>query len=63
MADSQVPWGVDSLIGMISEPAWKTKPSWYMVATDDKTLPPTAQCFMAERAGATIVGIGGSHAI
>ena len=39
MADSQVPWGVAALSGSITEPAWKTKPSWYLVATDDKMIP------------------------
>ena len=55
MADSQVPWGVGALSGSISEPAWKSKPSWYLVATDDKMIPPPAQRFMSERAGATVV--------
>jgi len=63
MADSQVPWGVEALSGTISEPAWKTKPSWYLVATDDKMIPPPAQRFMAERAGSTVVEAAGSHAI
>ena len=63
MADSQVPWGVDALSGTISEPAWKTKPSWYLVATDDKMIPPAAQRFMSERAGSTVVEVAGSHAI
>jgi pimeloyl-ACP methyl ester carboxylesterase len=63
MADSQVPWGVGALSGTISEPAWKTKPSWYLVATDDKMIPPPAQCFMAKRAGSTVVEVAGSHAI
>jgi pimeloyl-ACP methyl ester carboxylesterase len=63
MADSQVPWGVDALSGTISEPAWKTKPSWYRVATDDKMIPPAAQRFMSKRAGSTVVEIAGSHAI
>ena len=53
MADSQVPWGVEALSGTISEPAWKTKPSWYLVATDDRMIPPPAQRFMSKRAGAT----------
>src|SRR6202047_3326789 len=39
MADSQVPWGVEALGGTISEPAWKTKPSWYLIVTDDKMIP------------------------
>jgi len=63
MADSQVPWGVEALNGTISEPAWKTKPSWYLVATDDKMIPPPAQRFMAKRAGSTVVEAAGSHAI
>lgn len=63
MADSQVPWGVEALSGTISEPAWKTKPSWYLVATDDKMIPPPAQRFMSERAGSTVVEVAGSHAI
>jgi pimeloyl-ACP methyl ester carboxylesterase len=63
MADSQVPWGVEALSGSISEPAWKTKPSWYLVATDDKMIPPPAQRFMSQRAGATVVEVAGSHAI
>jgi pimeloyl-ACP methyl ester carboxylesterase len=63
MADSQVPWGVEALSGTISEPAWKTKPSWYLVATDDKMIPPPAQRFMSERAGSIAVEAAGSHAI
>lgn len=63
MADSQVPWGVDALSGAISEPAWKTKPSWYLVATEDKMIPPPAQRFMSKRAGSTVVEVSGSHAI
>jgi pimeloyl-ACP methyl ester carboxylesterase len=63
MADSQVPWGVDALSGAISEPAWKTKPSWYLVATDDKMIPPAAQRFMSKRAGSTVVEVAGSHSI
>ena len=63
MADSQVPWGVEGLSGTISEPAWKTKPSWYLLVTEDKMIPAAAQRFMAERAGATVDEVGGSHAI
>ena len=63
MADAQVPWGVEALGGTISEPAWKTKPSWYLVATDDKMIPPPAQRFMSKRAGSTVVEVAGSHAI
>ena len=63
MADSQVPWGVEALSGSISEPAWKSKPSWYLIATDDKMIPPDAQRSMSKRAGATVVEAKGSHAI
>lgn len=63
MADSQVPWGLDALNGAVSAPAWKTKPSWYLVATDDHMIPPPAQRLMAKRAGATTVEERGSHAI
>ena len=63
MADSQVPWGLDALGGAVSEPAWKSKPSWYLVATDDKMIPPDAQRAMAKRAGATTVESKGSHAV
>ncbi len=63
MADSQVPWGVEALSGTISEPAWKTKPSWYLVVTDDKMIPPAAQRLMSKRAGSTVVETAGSHAI
>ncbi len=63
MADSQVPWGVEALSGSITKPAWKTKPSWYLVATDDKMIPPPAQRLMSQRAGSTVVEAKGSHAI
>ena len=63
MADSQVPWGLDALSGAITEPAWKTKPSWYLMVTEDKMIPPVAQRAMAKRAGAAVVEVKGSHAI
>jgi pimeloyl-ACP methyl ester carboxylesterase len=63
MADSQVPWGVEALSGAVSEPAWKAKPSWYLIATEDKMIPPPAQQFMSKRAAATVVEAKGSHAI
>ena len=63
MADSQVPWGVQALSGAISKPAWKGKPSWYLVVTEDKMIPPDAQRFMSKRAGSTVVETKGSHAI
>jgi pimeloyl-ACP methyl ester carboxylesterase len=63
MADSQVPWGVDALDGAITNPAWRSTPSWYLVASDDRMIPPSAQRTMAERAGATVSETRGSHAI
>ena len=63
MADSQVPWGLDALGGSITQAAWRTKPSWYLVATDDHMIPPPAQRTMSERAGSTVVEAAGSHAI
>jgi len=63
MADSQVPWGLEALNGAVTEPAWKTRPSWYLVATDDKMIPPDAQRAMSKRAGSTVVEVKGSHAV
>ncbi|HKR60993.1 MAG TPA: alpha/beta hydrolase [Pyrinomonadaceae bacterium] len=63
MADSQVPWGVEALGGTITEPAWKTKQTWYLIATEDKMIPPAAQRFMSQRAGSTVIEAVGSHAI
>jgi len=63
MADSQVPWGVEALNGAVTEPAWKTKPSWYLVSTEDKMIPPDAQRAMSKRAGSTVVEVKGSHAV
>lgn len=63
MADSQVPWGVNALAGAVTNPAWRAKPSWYLVASDDRMIPPPAQRAMAERAGSTVSEVHGSHAI
>jgi pimeloyl-ACP methyl ester carboxylesterase len=63
MADSQVPWGVNALAGAVCEPAWRSKPSWYLVATHDRMIPPPAQRAMAERAGAAVTEAEGSHSI
>jgi pimeloyl-ACP methyl ester carboxylesterase len=63
MADSQVPWGVGALGGAITEPAWRTKPSWYLLTTEDRMIPPPAQHFMSERAGATTVEVAASHSV
>jgi len=63
MADAQVPWGVEALGGAVTEPAWRSKQSWYLVATDDKMIPPDAQRAMSKRAGATVVEVKGSHSV
>jgi pimeloyl-ACP methyl ester carboxylesterase len=63
MADSQVPWGLDALGGAVSEPAWRSKPSWYLIASDDRMIPPPAQRAMSERAGSTVVEVPGSHSV
>ena len=63
MADSQVPWGVDALSGTVTTAGWRTKPSWYLIATEDRMIPPPAQRFMSQRAGSKVVEVAGSHAI
>ncbi len=63
MADSQVPWGVDALGGTISEAAWASKPSWYLVTTEDRMIPPQAQREMSGRAGMTVEEAGASHSV
>ena len=63
MADSQVPWGVEALAGTITKPAWRTKPSWYLVTTDDKMIPPPAQRSMAQRAESKVVETAASHSV
>jgi pimeloyl-ACP methyl ester carboxylesterase len=63
MADSQMPWGLDALNGAVSEPAWRAKPSWYLVATEDHMIPPPAQWAMSERIGATTAEVAASHAV
>jgi pimeloyl-ACP methyl ester carboxylesterase len=63
MADSQVPWGLEALNGAVSEPAWKSKPSWYLVSTEDRMIPPDAQRAMSKRAGSTVAEVTGSHAV
>lgn len=58
-----MPWGVEALAGAVTDPAWKSKPSWYLVATEDRMIPPPAQQQMAKRAGSKVVEVAGSHAI
>jgi pimeloyl-ACP methyl ester carboxylesterase len=63
MADSQVPWGVDALGGAISEAAWRSKPSWYLITNEDRMIPPDAQRTMSGRLGATVVEVDASHSV
>jgi pimeloyl-ACP methyl ester carboxylesterase len=63
MADSQVPWGLQALGGAVTQPAWKSKPSWYLVSTEDRMIPPDAQRAMSKRAGATVIEVKGSHSV
>jgi pimeloyl-ACP methyl ester carboxylesterase len=63
MADAQVPMGVDALGATISDPAWRAKPSWYLLTTKDRMIPPPAQRTMADRAGSTVMEVSGSHSV
>jgi pimeloyl-ACP methyl ester carboxylesterase len=63
MADAQMPWGIPALEGAVTEPAWKSKPSWYLVTTDDRMIPPSAQRAMAARAGADVTEVAASHSV
>ncbi len=63
MADSQVPWGVNALGGTISNPAWRTRPTWYLITTQDKMIPPAAQRAMCQRAGASPTEVAASHSV
>jgi pimeloyl-ACP methyl ester carboxylesterase len=63
LADAQVPWGVDAYTGTVSEPAWRSKPSWYLVAADDRMIPPPVQRQMAARAGAAVSEVAASHSL
>lgn len=63
MADSQVPWGLGAIDAEVGEPAWRSRPSWWLIATDDLIIPPDAQRFMSKRAGSSVIEVGGNHAI
>jgi pimeloyl-ACP methyl ester carboxylesterase len=63
MADSQVPWGVDALGGTVAPPAWRTRPSWYLVTTEDRMIPPPAQRAMSQRAGSKVTEVAASHSV
>jgi pimeloyl-ACP methyl ester carboxylesterase len=63
MYDAQVPVAASVFVTPVKNAAWKTRPSWYIVATEDQTIPPDGQRFMAKRANAKVVEIKGSHAV
>jgi pimeloyl-ACP methyl ester carboxylesterase len=63
MATSQVPWGVAALTAAVSEASWKVKPSYYLIAKDDKMIPPQAQRGMSQRINAKVVEVSGSHSV
>ncbi|SEG69165.1 Pimeloyl-ACP methyl ester carboxylesterase [Bryocella elongata] len=63
MAASQVPWGLEALNGTVTDAAWKTKPSWYLITTEDRMIPPDAQRFMSKRAGSRVVAVKASHSV
>jgi pimeloyl-ACP methyl ester carboxylesterase len=63
MADAQVPWGIEAIAGKITEAAWKAKPVYFLLATEDRMVPPALQREMAERARAEITEVTSSHAV
>jgi pimeloyl-ACP methyl ester carboxylesterase len=63
MADSQVPWNVAAPGAPVTDPAWRAKPSWYLVTTEDRMIPPPAQRTMASRIGATVTEVAASHSV
>jgi len=63
MADAQLPWGLGAWEAPVTEAAWRSKPSWYLVATEDRMIPPAAQRAMSSRVGARAIEVKGSHAI
>lgn len=57
------PGGGDALAGTVFQPAWRTKRAWYLIATDDRMIPPPAQHAMSERIGARTVEVAASHSV
>jgi pimeloyl-ACP methyl ester carboxylesterase len=62
-ADAQLPWGVEALSGQISDAAWRHRPNWYLVTSEDRMIPPDEQRSMAQRIGATTVETASSHSV
>jgi pimeloyl-ACP methyl ester carboxylesterase len=63
MADAQVPWNVAAPAAAVTEPAWRSKPSWYLLTTQDRMIPPPAQRTMADRIGANVTEVAASHSV
>jgi pimeloyl-ACP methyl ester carboxylesterase len=63
MANSQVPWGLEAASTGATAAAWKTKPSWFLLTTEDRMIAPELQRFMSKRAGSKVVEVKGSHAV
>lgn len=63
LAHSQLPWGGAAVGGEVTTASWKTKPSWYLVAGEDRMIPPAAQRAMSQRAKATVSEVRSSHAV
>lgn len=61
MGLSQVPISADSFTHKVANPAWKSRPSWYMVATEDRSINPDQERMMAKRAKATTIEAKASH--
>ncbi|MFD1931202.1 MULTISPECIES: alpha/beta fold hydrolase [Nonomuraea] len=61
MAATQRPGALAALVTPSGPPAWKTVPSWFLVAKQDRIIPPQAERAMAKRAKATTVEIDSSH--
>jgi pimeloyl-ACP methyl ester carboxylesterase len=63
LADAQLPFAAKAWDDPVTDPAWRSKPSWYLIATQDHMITPSAQRAMAQRAGAQTVEVPASHAV
>ena len=61
MAESQVLISADSFTHQVKSPAWKSKPTWYMVATADRSINPDQERMMAKRAKAKTIEVNSCH--
>ncbi len=60
---TQAPTAAKALGRVVSTPAWKTKPSWYIVATEDRAIQPDLERSMAKQIGAQTVSVPASHLV